>query len=181
MALYFLNDKIEIIIPNSEASIIAQHIGIKDRTVGAYYMSENYDGVKVFFNNFNGKIYLDLFRTKQNLENMFNYIIEENKTNLFKSNIIEQLTLINDIESNKKYDYYEIKMPVVNENQKYIKFIKEENNIKLFEDLLLGDLTKIVIKKLNNNTFIMYGDVIDNYQDQIDVKFHINEDLLNEE
>ena len=26
----------------------------------------------------------------------------------------------------------------------------------------------------------MYGDVIDNYQDQIDVKFHINEDLLDE-
>lgn len=181
MALYFLNDKIEIVIPNSEASIIAQHIGIKDRTVGSYYMSENYNGVKEFFNDFNGKLYLDLYRTKQNLEDMFNYIVEENKANLFKSNIIEQLTLINDIELEKKYDYYEIKMPVVNDNQKYIKFNRDENNTKLFEDLLLGDLTKIVIKKLNYNTFIMYGDVIDNYQDQIDVKFHINEDLLNEE
>ena len=181
MALYFLNDKIEIVIPNSEASIIAQHIGIKDRTVGSYYMSENYNGVKEFFNDFNGKLYLDLYRTKQNLEDMFNYIVEENKANLFKSNIIEQLTLINDIELEKKYDYYEIKMPVVNDNQKYIKFNRDENNTKLFEDLLLGDLTKIVIKKLNYDTFIMYGDVIDNYQDQIDVKFHINEDLLDEE
>lgn len=181
MALYFLNDKIEIVIPNNEASIIAQHIGIKDRTVGSYYMSENYNGVKEFFNDFHGKLYLDLYRTKQNLEAMFNYIVEENKANLFKSNIIEQLTLINDIESEKRYDYYEIKMPVVNDNQKYIKFNRDENNTKLFEDLLLGDLTKIVIKKLNKDTFIMYGDVIDNYQDQIDVKFHINEDLLDEE
>ena len=181
MALYFLNDKIEIVIPNSEASIIAQHIGIKDRTVGSYYMSENYNGVKEFFNDFNGKLYLDLYRTKQNLEAMFNYIVEENKSNLFKSNIIEQLTLINDIESEKKYDYYEIKMPVVNDNQKYIKFNRDENNTKLFEDLLLGDLTKIVIKKLSKDTFIMYGDVINNYQDQIDVKFHINEELLDEE
>lgn len=181
MALYFLNEKIEIIIPNSEASIIAQHIGIKDRTVGSYYMSENYEGVKEFFNDFIGKLYLDLYRTKNNLEEMFNYIVEEKRTNLFKSNIIEQLTIINDIESNKKYDYYEIKMPVVNDNQKYIKFNRDENNTKLFEDLLLGDLTKIVIKKLNRDTFIMYGDVIDNYQDQIDIKFHISEDLLNEE
>ena len=112
---------------------------------------------------------------------MFNYIVEEKRTNLFKSNIIEQLTIINDIECNKKYDYYEIKMPVVNDNQKYIKFDRDENNTKLFEDLLLGDLTKIVIKKLNRDTFIMYGNIIDNYQDQIDVKFHIREELLIEE
>ena len=61
----------------------------------------------------------------------------------------------------------------------------ENGNIKdtvsVGTTLLLGDLTKIVIKKLNKDTFIMYGDVIDNYQDQIDVKFHINEDLLDEE
>ena len=178
MALYFLKDKIEIIIPNSEASIIAQHIGIKDRTVGSYYMSENYSGVKKFFNRFRGKVYLDLLRTKQNLEGMLNYIVEENKNYLFKSNIIEQLTLINEIDSNKKNDYYEMKMPIINDNKKYMKFIREDNNVRLFEDLLLGDLTKIVIKKLNYDTFVIYGDVIDNYKDQIDVNFHINEELL---
>ena len=181
MALYFFENKIEIMIPNSEASIIAQHIGIKDRTVGSYYMSENYDGVKDFFDDFEGKLYLDLIRTKNNMEKLYNYIIDENKVNLFKSNLIEQLTLVNEIETNKKSDYCEISMPVVNDNQKYIKFSRDDNSTKLFQDLLLGDLTKIIIIKLNKNTFIMYGDTIDNYQDQIDVKFHINEELINEE
>ena len=181
MALYFFENKIEIMIPNSEASIIAQHIGIKDRTVGSYYMSENYEGVREFFDNFEGKLYLDLIRTKSNMEKLYNYIIAENKVNLFKSNLVEQLTLVNEIETNEKHGYYEINMPMVNDNQKYIKFSREENATKLFQDLLLGDLTKIIVIKLNKNTFIMYGDTIDNYQDQIDVKFHINEELINEE
>ena len=177
MALYFFENKIEIIIPNSEASIIAQHIGIKDRTVGSYYMSENYEGVRNFFDNFDGRIYLDLIKTKNNMEQLYNYIIDENKTYLFKSNLVEQLTIVNEIETNNEIDYYEISMPVVNDNKKYIKFSRDENATKLFQDLLLGDLTRIIVKKLNKNTFIMYGDTINNYQDQIDVKFHINEEL----
>ena len=40
MSLIIYKDYIEITIPNSEASIDAQHVGIKDRSVGSYYMSD---------------------------------------------------------------------------------------------------------------------------------------------
>ena len=46
MALLLKEDRIEISIPNSEASICAQHEGIKDRSVGSYYMSDIYENVK---------------------------------------------------------------------------------------------------------------------------------------
>ena len=46
MALLLKEDRIEITVPNSEASICAQHEGIKDRTVGSYYMSDIYENVK---------------------------------------------------------------------------------------------------------------------------------------
>ena len=35
MALIIYDNRIEISIPNSEAMICAQHVGIKDRTVGS--------------------------------------------------------------------------------------------------------------------------------------------------
>ena len=59
MALLLKDDRIEISIPNSEASICAQHEGIKDRTVGSYYMSDIYENVKSFLNDFEGNYYID--------------------------------------------------------------------------------------------------------------------------
>lgn len=170
MALYFFDNKIEFIIPNSEASVIAQHIGIKDRTVGAYYMSDNYNGVKEFLNNFNGKIYLDLLRTKITSEKIFNYIIEEDKAKLIKSNLVEQLTIINEIE-NMSNSLVEIDMPTVNENQKYLKFNRENNYVKMFQDLLIGDVTKIIVKRMNTDTYLVYGEVVDNFEYLIDINF----------
>ena len=59
MALLLKEDRIEITVPNSEASICAQHEGIKDRTVGSYYMSDIYENVKEFLNDFVGLYYIN--------------------------------------------------------------------------------------------------------------------------
>ena len=54
MALEFRDDinMLVIHIPNSEASVDAQHNGGKDTTVGSYYMSEMQPEVHEFLNDF---------------------------------------------------------------------------------------------------------------------------------
>lgn len=54
------NNLLRFDIPNSEASIDAQHFGIKDRTVGQYYMSEQYEICNGFLENLEGDIILML-------------------------------------------------------------------------------------------------------------------------
>jgi hypothetical protein len=66
----------------------------------------------------------------------------------------------------KNLDDDYLKIESVELSDKYMKIFKEDNE-KTFQNLLLGDMTKLVIKKLSNNTFMIYGDVEDNIQDII--------------
>lgn len=162
---------IEIDIPNSEATVVAQHEGIKDRSVGAYYMNEIYENVKEFLNNFEGEFYVDLLRTYENMKKLYNYVEESNKISNFKSALAEQYTLMNDLEKIiSKETIFKIPNPSVNENKKYIKFSRDNKYFSLFQDLLLGDITRIIIRKLSNNCFIIYGDYIPEYKSKIDYK-----------
>ena len=89
MALIIYDNRIEISIPNSEAMICAQHVGIKDRTVGSYYMSESAGDVIAFLNNLKGEFYIDFYRTIQNpkqnnLSTFYIFIISDKLININK-------------------------------------------------------------------------------------------------
>lgn len=56
---------------------------------------------------------------------------------------------------------------------KYLKLNRSNREIDMFQNLLLGDVTKIVIFKLSKNCFILYGDLDDNYKYKIDNSFKI--------
>ena len=174
MSLLLKKDRIEIAIPNSEASICAQHEGIKDRTVGSYYMSDIYDNVKNFLNNFEGNFYLDLSKTFFNMNKLYEYIEATNKINLFKSCLMEQYAIMDKIqellESNVD-SIIKIDSPTVNGNMKYLKFDRGDKYIKMFEDLLLGDLTYITIKKISNDTFIIYGSYLEEFKIKLEYNF----------
>ncbi len=171
MALVLKDNNIEIYIPNSEASIKAQHIGIKDRTVGSYYVSEFDDLVEKYLNKYEGHFYIDLFRTYINMGNLYDYIIKNEKSDLFKDNLMNQLMICGELEKNNLYkSYYEIPSPKLTETRKYLKFDRNNKMVCYFADMLLGDITKIVFIK-NNNDYIIYGDVVEDYKDKIDKSF----------
>ena len=76
MAMIF-DEKTKVLrfdVPNSEATIEAQHFGILDRTVGAYYMSDNSNFCKCFLNQFDGEYYIDISLVKRNAEKIINKI-----------------------------------------------------------------------------------------------------------
>lgn len=174
MALLLKEDRIEISIPNSEASICAQHEGIKDRTVGSYYMSDIYENVKTFLNDFNGKFYIDLSKTYFNMNKLYEEIEEMEKIGLFKSGLMDQYAIMDEIfeilNSNRE-SFVQIPNPSVNDNIKYLKFDRTNKYIKMFEDLLLGDLTMITIKKLTNDCFVLYGSYLDEYKEKLNNNF----------
>ena len=54
---------------------------------------------------------------------------------------------------------------------KYLKFDRGDKYIKMFENLLLGDLTYITIKKISNDTFIIYGSYLEEFKIKLEYNF----------
>lgn len=145
-------------VPNSEASINAQHFGILDRTVGSYYMSESFEICEEFLSDFNGEYYIDISLSIYNSKNILDILKSKGYENAFKSGLIAQSKNIQALEwilLNNDY-FYKMKAPVVNDNKKYLKLDNEDNVVSSFRSLILGDLCSLVIKKIGNNGFIFY-------------------------
>lgn len=172
MSLIIYKDFIEITIPNSEASIDAQHVGIKDRSVGSYYMSDAPEDVRSFLNNLTGTFYIDFLKTIKNMQKVYDYIQKNEKEELFKSGILDQYMAIAEIEENGFLErYVKIDSPIINDGKKYLKFSRTQKNIKLLDSLLLGDLSKLIIYKLDEDCFMLYGEAEPNYEYKIDNGF----------
>jgi hypothetical protein len=165
MALVINDNEIVIHIPNSEANICAQKNGIKDRSVSSYYLSERRDELLSFLNYCSADFYFDGAKTIRNMKPLYELIIREGKRDSFKKHLLAQYEALMEIEYKNLDDDY-LKIESVELSDKYMKIFKEDNE-KTFQNLLLGDMTKLVIKKLSNNTFMIYGDVEDNIQDII--------------
>lgn len=175
MALLLKEDRIEISIPNSEASICAQHEGIKDRTVGSYYMSDIYEDVKTFLNEFRGNYYIDFSKTYYNMNKLYEDIERMEKISLFKSGLMDQYAIMDEVFENlnsNRETLIRIPNPTVNDNIKYLKFDRSNKYVKMFEDLLLGDLTSITIKKISNDCFVLTGNYLVEYQEKLENGFN---------
>ena len=92
MSMEIFVDRIEVHVPNSEALIEAQHYGIKDRTVGQYYMSEKSNEVIGFLNNLQGVFYLDFHISRSNII----ALIEKLKENEKVKNLLKIRTIVFD-------------------------------------------------------------------------------------
>ncbi len=174
MALIIYDDHIKIQIPNSEACVNAQHIGIKNRSVGSYYMSESPDAVRSFLNDLKGTFYIDFCKTVHNMKRVFEYIQDTDSMDLFKSNLMDQFMAQKEI-TDKGYDktYVKIEDPIINAQAKYLKFTRTNSDVRLFQTLLLGDLSDLIIYKLDDNCFMLYGQADPDYEYKIDAKFHM--------
>lgn len=168
-----LNDEKNVLVfdvPNSEASINAQHRGIVDRTVGSYYMSENYELCKTFLSDFNGEYYLDLLFSIRNVKAIIQAIEEKNNSDKFKEGLIPQKKAIEALEwyISKDENYYSIKSPTVNDNQKYLKLDNTDTVVELFRTLILGDLCSLNFKKIGKDGYIIYIDKNTNFNQIIE-------------
>lgn len=171
MSLLLKDDRIEISIPNSEASICAQHEGIKDRTVGSYYMSDIFENVKNFLNGFDGNYYIDFSKTYYNMNKLYEEIEKMDKISLFKSSLMDQYAIMDEVYellNSNRDSLIQIPNPSVNDNMKYLKFDRTNKYIKMFEDLLLGDITSIIIKKMSKDCFVIYGAYLDEYKTKLE-------------
>lgn len=170
MALKIKENKIEIYIPNSEAVVGAQKVGIKDKSVGSYYMSSKNDDIIAFLNGLNANFYVDFAKTMHNMTPVYKYILSNHKKFIFKEELKAQAEAIEQIIENGYHENYtRIRAPEINNNKKYLRFDKsKDKRIGLFQILLLGDLSKLVILKLADDCFMLYGETVDKWKEKID-------------
>lgn len=171
MALTINGNYVIINIPNSEAGINAQHYGIKDRTVGMYYLSEMFDEVNKMLSleDENSKYYVDFVRTYNNAKYLYDSLKSRNLNQAFKSDLDLMKITLDSINKQieKGNDLFEIDKPTVNDQKKYIKFNVENAYFVSLRDVCLGDLSKIVIQRLSKNCFRIYMETVDNLDDLI--------------
>lgn len=159
MSIIINNDILTIKLPNSEATINAQHNGIKDRTVNGYYLSNNYEEVYEFLNHLEGNFYVDFLRVYNNISSLIFRLDEEKLNGAFKTNLLPQKACLDSLKyliSNGN-GLYKISSPTINDQRKYIKF-PNDRAIVDFKDLCLGDLTNIIIKKMGVDSFLIYAE-----------------------
>lgn len=164
------NNIIRIDVPNSEANINAQHWGIKDREVGSYYMSENFDKCINFLSDFSGEYYIDIPLCIKNAEAILKILKDKNYQSAFKSNLVPQTNAVEALKWSTKNDgyFYKMQAPSVNNQQKYLKLDNRDNVVALFKTLVLGDLTSIFIKKIGENGYVFYLDKCPGFDKKIE-------------
>lgn len=171
MSLYIDNDELIIEVPNSEAPISAQHYGIADKTVGSFYMSEKYKECYDFFNGFNGDFYFDIGFTLRNSKGILDILKKRGLINSFKSKLKIQFDSIVALEwyiAEEKCNYYLMTAPKINEQKKYLKINNLDQVFRIAKNLLLGDLTKLVFKRIGTNGFIMYIDKSNDFDKMVE-------------
>lgn len=162
MAMHFdeINNILRFDVPNSEAAICAQHIGIVDRTVGAYYMSDKYEFCEDFFNKFTGEYYIDIILCLENASVILRKLKEKNFSHVFKELLMPQESQIEALKwlSTNSCNFYKINPPSVNDKQKYLKLDSNDQVVEGIRCLLLGDLMSLYFKKVGVNGYILYID-----------------------
>ena len=134
-------------------------------------MSDIYENVRTFLNDFEGNYYIDLAKTFYNMNKLYSEIETKEKINLFKSCLMDQYAIMDEIEeliNSNRETLVKIPNPSVNDNLKYIKFDRTNKFVKLFEDLLLGDLSVITIRKISKDCFVLYGSYVEEYKVKLD-------------
>jgi hypothetical protein len=161
MAMSLFKNTLVINVPNSEASINGQLIGIKDREVSGYYTNDDpskYAEIKLFFEDFMYDFFVDSKKMAVYFKDYYKKVLKYKsnfKTNLkdFDANFIHYET------SDKKIK----KLFYGGESNRYIKFDVLDKLTKNFKDLILGEITQIVIEKLSDR-FSIYLKFVDNFE-----------------
>ena len=174
MALLFHKEDncIEFRIPNSEASVNAQHCGIKDRTVGGYYMSDRLGECLNFLSELQGEYYLDLPLCLRNGKKILDALMERHYESSFKQRLVPQKNALTALEwcIESSGAFYKTPNPSINDQGKYLKLAPEDEMVSLVKTLMLGDLTSLYFKKIGTNGYLIYFDAMPEFEDKLNGK-----------
>ena len=157
------NASIVVTIPNSEAVVKNQLKGIEDRTVGMFYTNDNgarKEEIMDFFNNFNdSNIYqINILKTKEYSKYVTKHIFPlEDKFKYGLSNYKENILTF----KNSNSDYIKINSISLSENNnsRYLKFDRNDDISNKFYNILLGDISTLVITKIDEFTFELFPSI----------------------
>lgn len=162
------NNRIKVIIPNSEATISAQLKCIKDSEVTGFYMNDK-EEIKKEFVDFLAEEYdyilnvnatIQLIKTiKDNFYEEYNIIFKDSMSSLNSS-----LDYFNSVNNN----FVRIpKMYYSGQNNRYFKFENTDSVVKKLREILYGDITGFYISK-QNNYYIITPFLVDNAKEILD-------------
>lgn len=164
MAMILRNESIEIIVPNSEAYKGAQIKGIKDSTVGGYYIQDDLkkkQEILNFFDDFKLDFEIDIESVERYVSNI--------KKKVYSSKILfkgELKGLDANLQIIKDKNGSIPKMCYTGKNGRYLSFMNEDKTVNALRSLILGDITKIIIEKTSSK-YIVKIELIENYQDKL--------------
>ena len=160
MSTIIAKEKIIIRPPESEAAVQVQRTLSKQRTVGSYYLSDKLKEVALFLNDFSGTFILDLGISYLRCRDAYETLISDCSV-LYRKN----LEPLKDAMTKLEYASHEKPDSLLSAidppkpcgvNNKYLKFSGNTTAIKIFKTLLLGDISEIVIQRLDINVFVVY-------------------------
>ena len=161
-----------VVPPNSEAVLSAQRLGIKERTVTGYYLSNKTEQVQTFLGGFFGTYTVDLISSYYLCKDFFadlnTHCSEYYRDALDDFN--SKLRLIEAfISSGKESElFFDVSLRIVNSG-KYLKIEGDSQYLSAFKGILLGDIVEMVFKKNGISDYVIYlrprGDVANYVKD----------------
>jgi|LakMenE01Jun11ns_1017448.scaffolds.fasta_scaffold9727158_2 hypothetical protein len=145
------NEFIQFHVPNSETIIECQRIGIKDRSVGQYYIGNNIKAIEDFIRDFDILYFIDFASCYLSLRPFFHKIKNLGVDKLYKyqmSASFDALELIQEtIIKDHTNSFFMIEKPKLGLTKKYLKIESKMSMFILFKQLILGDLVDLVLEK----------------------------------
>lgn len=171
MAMTLRNESIEIIVPNSEAYKGAQIKGIKDSTVGGYYIQDDLEkkqDILNFFNDFKLDFEIDIPSVEKYVSTI--------KKKVYPSKVLfkgELSNLNSNLQMIKDKNGIIPKMCYTGRNGRYLSFVNDDITVNALRSLILGDITKLIIEK-HSSKYIIKLELLENYQDKLFKRVDVN-------
>jgi len=147
-------------IPNSEAAIGSQRVGIKDRTVGQYYLSNQAEEIGELLSGMALQSFIDFGASYLHMRDFITKLSLIGVDRLYKNGFVAIENSLKTIErignSLSNLLMFKIENPRVSLSRKYLKMSSRKEFFRVFSNLVLGDITEIVFEKLNNNTLRIF-------------------------
>ena len=163
-----------IIPPNSEAKIACQRLGTKERTVGSFYISNQAEKTTRFLKNFRGKYVINLPLSFFLCHNLCEKITA-NCSALYRDSLRKYkktFAFLNAYIQAGRYEdlFFSGTNLSLTDSYKYLRIDGSSNVVEWFKNMILGEITEIVIEKLDDDLYTIFlrphGDV-ENWLDNV--------------
>lgn len=149
-----------ILPPNSEARTSCQRFGPKARSVGSFYVSNLADKTMHFLKNFRGKYVINLALSFFLCHNLYEKITA-NCSALYRDGLKkykQTFAVVNAYLQAGQYDelFFSGTNLSLTDSYKYLRIDGSSNVVERFKTMILGEITEIVIEKLDDDLYTIF-------------------------